>query len=209
MRVTDDRYARDLQRLDLAIRMIRHEARTCTIRRWTGLTDDRIRKLYRSYVQAHGPGVRRRRGKSPQQAAFFLRNVDTRLESSALAGLFALLGLYHGAIADRRVGGTAAALRWGLLFCQVYETYLALHRARRISFEHACHLLHVLERRAELALDACPSCEALMVVDLLRTRAHVCAWCEHELRARAYPTPALAAPAPAPATMTATATAAR
>ena len=50
MRVSDDRYTRDRQRLDLALRLIRHEARTFTIRQWTGLSDDRIRKLYRSYV---------------------------------------------------------------------------------------------------------------------------------------------------------------
>jgi hypothetical protein len=188
MRVTDDRYTRDRQRLDLAIRMIHHEARTQTIRTWTGLTDDRIRKLYRAYVQAQSkvPGatvVRRHRGKSPRQAAFFLRNLETRREAAALAGLFALLGLLHQAARDVRAG-TQAALRWGDLFCRVYETYRALHRSHRISFEHACHLLHALERRAELAIDACPSCDALMVVDMLRTRTPVCAWCEAEQRAR-------------------------
>lgn len=182
MRITDDRYTRDRQRLDLAIRMIRHEARTCTIRSWTGLTDDRIRKLYRTYVQTHGPTVKRHRGKSPQQSAFFLRNLETRREAAALAGLFALLGLLHRAALEHRPGGTLAAIRWGDLFCRAYETYLALHEARRISFEHAWYLLHVLERRAELTIDTCPACEALMVVDLLRTRAHVCAWCEHEQR---------------------------
>ena len=50
MRVSDDRYTRDRQNFDLALRLIRHEARTFTIRQWTGLSDDRIRKLYRSYV---------------------------------------------------------------------------------------------------------------------------------------------------------------
>jgi hypothetical protein len=45
MRVSDDRYTRDRQRLDLALRLIRHEARTFTIREWTGLSDDRIRKV--------------------------------------------------------------------------------------------------------------------------------------------------------------------
>jgi hypothetical protein len=54
MRITDDRYTRDRLRLDLALRLIRHEARTRTIRSWTGLTDDRIRKLYRSYVADAG-----------------------------------------------------------------------------------------------------------------------------------------------------------
>ena len=51
MRISDDRYTRDRLRFDLALRMIHHEARTCTIRTWTGLTDDRIRKLYRTYLQ--------------------------------------------------------------------------------------------------------------------------------------------------------------
>ena len=61
MRITDDRYTRDRQRFDLALRMIHHEARTCTIRTWTGLTDDRIRKLYRSYVADHSPAIKRHR----------------------------------------------------------------------------------------------------------------------------------------------------
>ena len=41
MRVTDDRYCRDRLRFDLALRLIGHEARTHTIRAWTGLTEDR------------------------------------------------------------------------------------------------------------------------------------------------------------------------
>ena len=45
MRVSDDRYTRDRQKFDLAVRLIRHEARTFTIRQWTGLSDDRIRKV--------------------------------------------------------------------------------------------------------------------------------------------------------------------
>jgi len=36
MRVSDDRCTRDRQRLDPALRLIRHEARTFTIRRWKG-----------------------------------------------------------------------------------------------------------------------------------------------------------------------------
>jgi hypothetical protein len=67
MRIYDDRYNRDHLRLDTALRFILHEARTHTIRQWTGLSDDRIRKLYHSYL---GTGSRpaRHRGRSPQQA---------------------------------------------------------------------------------------------------------------------------------------------
>ena len=184
MRITDDRYSRDRQRLDLALRMIAHEARTRTIRNWTGLSDDRIRKLYRAYVATHGTPVRRHRGKSPSQIAYFLRNLETRRHAAALAGLFALLGLLHGAAGDRGAGGTRAALRWGELFCRTYETYLALHQPQRISFEHAWYLLHVLQRRAELRPGACPACHGLMVVDALRKRGCVCPWCESEARER-------------------------
>jgi hypothetical protein len=49
MRATDDRYRAEQAKFDLAMRMIRHEARTGTIRYFTGLNDDRIRKLYTSY----------------------------------------------------------------------------------------------------------------------------------------------------------------
>ncbi len=184
MRITDDRYTRDRQRFDLAMRMIHHEARTCTIRTWTGLSDDRIRKLFRSYVASHGSGIKRHRGKSPTQTAFFLRNPETRRQSSALAGLFAILGLLEEASSDAEPGGTLAALRWGELFCRTYETYTAFYRSQRISFEHASHLLNLLQRRAELRAGRCPACQAFMVIDALRTTHALCTWCESDARAQ-------------------------
>ena len=58
MRIFDARYVRDRVRYDLALRLIRLEARTGTIRRWTGLTDERIRTLCRSYAREDdGTGV--------------------------------------------------------------------------------------------------------------------------------------------------------
>jgi hypothetical protein len=39
MRISDDRYSRDRSRFDIAVQFIRHEARTHTIRDWTGLSD--------------------------------------------------------------------------------------------------------------------------------------------------------------------------
>jgi len=176
MRITDDRYTRDRQRLDLAVRMIRHEARTGTIRHWTGLSDDRIRKLYRTYLQHTAARPCRHRGKAPRQVSYFLRNRETRRQSALLGGLFGLIGLLGFDRAEPRDEG-GSAMHWGDLFCRVYETYLASERARLISFEHACYLLHVLERRAELALDECPSCQSLMVTDRLRVRERRCEFC--------------------------------
>ena len=122
MRITDDRYTRDRLRLDLALRLIRHEARTRTIRSWTGLTDDRIRKLYRSYVADAGRrDVRRHRGKSPRQSAFFMRNAGIRREAAGLATLLCILGLLKRE--SRSVPGAVEQLRWGERFCEAYETF--------------------------------------------------------------------------------------
>src|ERR1700739_255146 len=94
MRVSDDRYSRDRERLDLALRLIRHEARTFTIRQWTGLSDDRIRKLYRSYVlEGDSISVMRQRGRPPRQTAFFFRNPQLSFQASQLASLFIVYGL--------------------------------------------------------------------------------------------------------------------
>lgn len=181
MRVTDDRYTRDWLRLDLAVRMIQHEARTCTIRAWTGLSDDRIRKLYRTYVRlAPHSGVRRHRGKPPTQIGFFLRSRETRGQAALLAGLCVRLGL----VGEARPGAVPAkappTMQWSGLFCSAYEAYVALRPAHRLSFEHGWSLLEALERRAELALAECPACGALMLADLLRVQARVCTFCELE-----------------------------
>jgi len=49
MRVSEDRYTRDLRRIQLAHRLIRHEVRTYWNRAFTRFTDGRIRNLLRSY----------------------------------------------------------------------------------------------------------------------------------------------------------------
>lgn len=175
MRITDDRYTRDRLRLDLALRLIRHEARTCTIRDWTGLSDDRIRKLYKSYVAHSGDRrVRRHRGKPPRQPAFFLRNAELRLQSSTLASLLCQFGLLQAA------GGQPGAidqLRWAESFCQAYEGFLQEHRLPRIGFEHACFLRRALERQRELCLDDCSACGSLLVVSPFSSRPAGCGFC--------------------------------
>jgi hypothetical protein len=184
MRISDDRYNRDRQRLDIAMHFIRHEARTHTIRQWTGLTDDRIRKLYRSYLQDGGCRITRHRGKSPQQAAYFLRTARLRHEAGALAGLCCLVG-----VLDRHQGrpgapplagvGRAAAL------CQAYDAYRAIVAAPGIGFEHAVLLVNALARGSELALGDCHGCGALLVVDSLALRPARCVLCTLEAPRRA------------------------
>ena len=65
MRLTDNRYASEHRQFELALRMIEHEARTRTIKDCTGLSDDRIRKIYNTYFRDTGKVKRRRKSVSP------------------------------------------------------------------------------------------------------------------------------------------------
>jgi hypothetical protein len=180
MRISDDRYSRDRARLDIAMQFIRHEARTRTIRLWTGLSDDRIRKLYRSYLKGGGRGLTRHRGKSPQQSAFFVRTARLRHEASALAALCCLAGvLDHGHDGQRDGIAPAPALGIGRAgwLCQAYEAYRALLAAPAIGFEHAVLLVNALARGGELRLGGCQGCGAMLVVDALALRPVRCAVC--------------------------------
>ena len=173
MRISDDRYSRDRLRLDIAMHFIRYEARTHTTRQWTGLTDDRIRKLYRTYLQDGGRRVARHRGKSPRQSAFFMRTARLRQEAAALASICCLLGLLDGEHGPRPAMGVtrAAAL------CQAYEIYRSLVSVPAISFEHAVLLVETLGRGQELRCGGCPSCGVLLVTDPYALRPARCVRC--------------------------------
>jgi hypothetical protein len=178
MRVSDDRYTRDRQRLDLALRLIRHEARTFTIRQWTGLSDDRIRKLYRSYVMNHeARRVLRHRGKSPRQAAFFFRNAELNFQSAQLASLYLMFGLLCGTDAGLEARYRVGSLESGTVLCQAYEAYLELHGPAVISFEHAWFLLLALARRDEVGISRCAVCGGVRLHDLLAKHKVACGTC--------------------------------
>lgn len=185
MRISDDRYSRDRQRFDVALRFIRHEARTHTIRIWTGLSDDRIRKLYRSYMCGpQGGSLTRHRGKSPQQIGFFTRSGRARQEAALLASLCRLLG----AMPDSQAPELARALPSlgrGELLCQAYEAYRGLVLEPLISFEHAVFLLTSLVRGDELTLAGCPDCGASLIVDRWSLRVPRCALCASQREAPA------------------------
>jgi hypothetical protein len=186
MRVTDDRYNRDRLRLELALRLIGHEARTHTIRLWTGFSDDRIRKLFRAYIRP-GAGVRRRRGKSPQQAAFFLRGGAGAEDAQALAAMLLLFGVVtapaaaaaSGAPLGTRRQATAQqpSLARGRLLCEAFETYRRIVPQPRIDFEHAVYLADALQRGDELRLRWCAGCDAVSVTERAMLRPTGCRCC--------------------------------
>lgn len=185
MRIYDNRYNRERLRFHVALRFIRLEARTHTIRLWTGLTDDRIRKLYRSYLadsQEHA--LPRHRGKSPQRVAVFLRSARMRQQVAVLASLCRLLG----ALPERPVAANATTLPGlsrGELLCQAYEIYRSLMPEPMLGFEHAVFLLTTLARGDELTCGACRDCNAVVVVDRWSLRPARCALCSIDATAAA------------------------
>jgi len=177
MRISDDRYSRDRLRFDIALQFIRHEARTHTIRAWTGLSDDRIRKLYRSYLcDCRGAPLARHRGKSPQQVAYFMRTGRARQEAALLASLCRLLGALPLGPAPE-LERSLPCLARGELLCQAYEAYRGLIPEGLISFEHAVFLVTTLVRGDELILGGCRDCSAVLIVDRWSLRAPRCPLC--------------------------------
>lgn len=166
--------------MQLALRFLEHEARTQTIRQWTGLSDDRIRKLYRSYLTRARRYVPRHRGKSPHQVSYFARSLRLRQETSWLASLLSLLGVIptdSSADTSYSLPGIAR----GELLCHAFETYQAMIPSSQISFEHAVFLTLALSRGDQLRLGSCSSCGSLVVVErfpIRDKRCHQCAKAE-------------------------------
>ena len=180
MRLTDDRYAGERSQFELALRMIGHEARTRTIRECTGLSDDRIRKLYATYFRNTGSAhVRRRRGKSPRQITRFVKNPQNQLQATTLVSLFCS-GLLLRVSRDNKVAACwpRPDVEFGHRLCRAYETYLLLHDNASLSFEWAWNLLHAITWNDELYLARCAGCRSQYVQDAYALDHKTCPACE-------------------------------
>src|SRR5260370_4789947 len=162
MRICDDRYRRERARMQLALRFLEHEARTQTIRAWTGLSDDRIRKLYRSYITRARRYVPRHRGKSPHQIAYFTRSLRVQQETAWLASLLSLFGAVPAQPTTDATSVLPSVAR-GELLCQAFETYREMIPSSQISFEHAVFLATTLSRGEQLRLGGCADLGSLVV----------------------------------------------
>ncbi|MEJ2172312.1 MAG: hypothetical protein ACO22K_05110 [Woeseiaceae bacterium] len=189
MRLTDDRYATERSQFELALRMIRHEARTRTIRECTGLSDDRIRKLYTRYFRDSGRDhVRRRRGKSPRQVNRFVKNPENQLQATTLVALFCG-GLLLRLDPQNRVVPCwpRPGVEFGHRVCRAYETYLLLHDDACLNFEWAWNLLQSISYNDELYLAVCVGCRARYVQDAYALDHKTCPACEIEAQRRRRP----------------------
>jgi hypothetical protein len=177
MRISDDRYSRERLCLQLALRFLEHEARTQTIRTWTGLSDDRIRKLYRSYMIRARRYVPRHRGKSPHQVAYFTRSLRVQQETAWLASLLSLFGVVP-ALPTSESNHALPSVARGELLCHAFEVFRAIIPSSQISFEHTVFLATALSRGEQLRLGGCADCGGLVVTErfpIRHKRCHHCA----------------------------------
>ncbi len=180
MRVTDNRYASERSQFELALRMIGHEARTRTIRDCTGLSDDRIRKIYTTYFRDTGNvAIRRRRGKSPQQVGPFVRNPANQLEATTLVALYCASLLLRIDTSNRiHACWPRPDVEYGHRVCRAFETYRLLHPRPRLSFEWAWSLLQNVSKNDELYLATCAACRSSYVQDAYALDHQTCPSCE-------------------------------
>ena len=175
MRATDDRYRGEQAKFDLAMRLIRHEARTGTIRYLTGLHDDRIRKLYTTYFKFSEAPVKRRRGRSPTRVAPLVRTPQRALESGVFANLLLANGLFS--IEQPPGPNLNGSIEWGQRFCECFESFDELVPNHTLSFEWGWNLLTSIRRGDELGIAHCKECSLCYVFDLLSLPRAACPSC--------------------------------
>jgi hypothetical protein len=158
------------------MRMIRHEARTGTIRYLTGLSDDRIRKLYTSYFKFDtATPIKRRRGKTPTQILPLIRTPARALES----GVFVNLLLANRLLSLEEPPGPAlrGKIEIGNRFCQCYETHHRIIPEPTLTFEWAWNLMLTVRRGDEIGIERCETCATTYLYDLLTLPRAPCPAC--------------------------------
>jgi hypothetical protein len=196
VRISENRYARDLRRLNLAQRLIREEVRTRWIRAWTELSDNRIRNLYRSYGKAFGT-VKRRRGPNPMQTSAFLTSPPLRAEASAIGGL-AVAYRVIPEVSQPRAPRVGSHLETYERVVDVFELFHQIVPASRFKMEQFIPLIGALAKAEDLGIGHCSNCHGALLIDPLGNNRRLCVACEQDSPKSARRSPRTA-PASAPA----------
>jgi hypothetical protein len=176
MRITEDRYSQHRRSLDLAWRLIKHEARTRTISQWTQLSGHRIRQLYKSYSSKQHKRVTRHRGMSPYKLETILSSPQLRCEGALLAAICrSLRVLPHERLTDPE--RALPSVERGELLCEAYEWFTFDVPGTRLTLEHGLLLINQLVRGELVRLGACRTCRGVILLDCLSTGRLQCVFC--------------------------------
>jgi hypothetical protein len=181
MRLMDDRYGRDLRRYNLALRLIRHEARTHTICDWTGLTEQRVGSIRRGeFSSKPAAAPPRHRGPSPRLVVRFLRATRLGVEAATAAGLCRTLGVLPSHRLANAVR-TLPTLGRGERLCEAFERYREFIPRSNMTLEGLVLLLTALAQGDELYLGNCGNCGGVIVVDRLSLTRRICNYCKQAM----------------------------
>lgn len=175
MRVSESRYTRDLRRIKLAQRMLQHEVRTQWICLWAGISDERVRNLYKSYGERRA-GVARHRGPAPKVFTPLLRTSAMRSEASALAGLASALNLIPASpVENARKALPSIVLGERLIYA--FELYKIIVPTAKLKMDHFILLVLSLAEGKELDVGLCSHCHAAVLLDRLTKAQPLCEMC--------------------------------
>jgi hypothetical protein len=174
MNEMDDPFCRDRMRIEVARRMVCHQARTQTITHYTNLTRNRLATLRRRWSVSQET---RRRGPPPRSIAIFLRTPRARSEAAALATMC----INFDALPIRLLTGAAEARPPLILadrLCETYEAYRACVPDSKIEFEEMLLLAQELANGDLVKLSICKGCNAAIVLLTCEAPRRTCSHCE-------------------------------
>jgi len=178
MTAIDTRSHRHWRRDQLALRMVRHGARSSTVYAWTGLSSNRLRTLVRQHATL--PPIRHR-GQPPRRVGYFFRTVRVTTHAAALGSLYELFQLLPNTAVGLSPRDFRSIAR-GEALCYAYELYQRTVQSPTIRFEHAVLLATALAAGEEISLQVCPQCEAGMLVDHFAIAVDACTHCRPSTR---------------------------
>jgi hypothetical protein len=186
MGVIEDRYSRYQRRLQLAIRMLRYEARTQTICRWTGLKPRRVRRLCGSLREVEPVPLNRRRGPSPQRLSAFLTTASLRSEAAAMAGLCRAVGVVPSERLPNANRTLPGVVRGERLLCAL-DLFTQIVPQRRLTLEQWTVIAITLAEGVEWTIDHCTACHAIILIERIWVGRTLCAHCRKDAESGAAP----------------------
>jgi hypothetical protein len=162
------------RRTHVAIRLMRNQARTQTIQRFTGVSKDRLATLR----QRLGIGSDTRfRGPSPYSLAQMMRSPRLRDEGAAIATLCTLLGAIQLPSTQCCSPSNLFTLNTADRLCDAFELFKECCPSAQISFEQTVLLVGSLTRDHTLTLARCPRCSVAQLLERMGSPQVRCRGC--------------------------------
>jgi hypothetical protein len=170
----EDPGERDLRRLQLAKRLVSHEARTRTIYRFTGYSRHRLATLRRRWGVSKDS---RHRGPAPTSFSVFFRSPRMRSEGAVAAAICQMFGAVVTRQYDR-FPRDFTDLESGERLCEVYEAFHACFPGSGLDFDQLMLLAMGLSKKQVVGIGTCASCNCAILIDLLSKFQRTCPVCQ-------------------------------